>query len=131
MSAAVGAAPTLGFRSDTTAGNWLGRLTRTTEALSGIVLQVITATRDWTGGSLGYTPERTKGNHIVALQFDDKTVWYLIALAVWLAGLLIWHLVDRSMARYAMEAISETRTRRLPPASTSPSRSSGSRSSVR
>jgi branched-chain amino acid transport system permease protein len=78
-----------------------------TLALSGIVLQVITATRDWTGGSLGYTPERTKGSHIVALQFDDKTVWYLIALAVWLTGLLIWHLVDRSMARYAMEAISE------------------------
>jgi len=78
-----------------------------TLALSGIVLQVITATRDYTGGSLGYTPERTKGNNIVALQFDDKIVWYLIALAVWLAGLLIWHLVDRSMSRYAMEAISE------------------------
>lgn len=78
-----------------------------TLALSGIVLQVITATRDWTGGSLGYTPERTKGNNIVALQFDDKTVWYLIALAVWFGGLLIWHAVDRSMARYAMEAISE------------------------
>ena len=78
-----------------------------TLALSGIVLQVITATRDYTGGSLGYTPERTKGSNIVALQFDDKTVWYLIALAVWLAGLLIWQLVDRSMARYAMEAISE------------------------
>ena len=31
-----------------------------TLALSGIVLQVITATRDYTGGSLGYTPERTK-----------------------------------------------------------------------
>jgi branched-chain amino acid transport system permease protein len=78
-----------------------------TLALSGIVLQVITATRDYTGGSLGYTPERTKGNHILALQFEDKTVWYLIALAVWLGGLLIWHLVDRSMSRYAMEAISE------------------------
>ena len=32
-----------------------------TLALSGIVLQVITATRDYTGGSLGYTPDRTKG----------------------------------------------------------------------
>ena len=32
-----------------------------TLALSGIVLQVITATRDWTGGSLGYTPERDQG----------------------------------------------------------------------
>src|SRR5258708_29973535 len=78
-----------------------------TLARSGIVLQVITATRDWTGGSLGYTPERTKGNHLLALQFDDKTTWYLIALGVWAAGLVIWRLVDRSMARYALEAISE------------------------
>jgi branched-chain amino acid transport system permease protein len=78
-----------------------------TLALSGIVLQVITATRDYTGGSLGYTPERTKGSHLVALQFDDKIVWYLIALGVWLAGLLIWRWVDNSMDRYALEAISE------------------------
>jgi branched-chain amino acid transport system permease protein len=78
-----------------------------TLALSGIVLQVITATRDYTGGSLGYTPERTKGNHILALQFDDKIVWYLIALGVWLGGLLIWRWVDNSMDRYALEAISE------------------------
>jgi branched-chain amino acid transport system permease protein len=78
-----------------------------TLALSGIVLQVITATRDWTGGSLGYTPERTKGSHLVALQFDDKTTWYLIALGVWAVGLLIWRWVDRSMDRYALEAISE------------------------
>ena len=78
-----------------------------TLALSGIVLQVITATRDWTGGSLGYTPEATKGSHIVALQFTDKTTWYLIALGVWAVGLLIWRWVDRSMDRYALEAISE------------------------
>lgn len=78
-----------------------------TLALSGIVLQVITATRDYTGGSLGYTPERTTGNHLLALQFDDKTVWYLIALGVWATGLLIWRSVDRSMDRYALEAIAE------------------------
>ena len=78
-----------------------------TLALSGIVLQVITATRDWTGGSLGYTPEATKGSHFWALQFTDKTTWYLIALAVWAIGIVIWHWVDRSMARYALEAISE------------------------
>lgn len=78
-----------------------------TLALSGIVLQVITATRDFTGGSLGYTPERTKGSHIFAMQFDDKIVWYLIALGVWVVGLLIWRWVDRSMDRYALEAISE------------------------
>ena len=78
-----------------------------TLALSGIVLQVITATRDYTGGSPGYTPNRATANRLLALQFDDKTTWYLIALAVWFAGLLIWHRVDRSMARYALEAISE------------------------
>ncbi len=78
-----------------------------TLALSGIVLQVITATRDFTGGSLGYTPERTKGNVFVALQFTDKETWYLIALAVWAAGMYVWYWVDRSMTRYALEAISE------------------------
>ena len=78
-----------------------------TLALSGIVLQVITATRDWTGGSLGYTPERTTGSHLVALQFDDKMTWYMIALGVWLIGLLIWRWIDRSMSRYALEAIWE------------------------
>ena len=79
-----------------------------TLALSGIVLQVITATRDYTGGSLGYTPERYQGgSSLYALQFSGKTTWYLIALAVWAAGLYVWYLVDRSMLRYALEAISE------------------------
>jgi branched-chain amino acid transport system permease protein len=78
-----------------------------TLALSGIVLQVITATRDYTGGSLGYTPNRASGNKLLALQFDDKITWYLIALGVWLFGIVVWHWVDRSMARYALEAISE------------------------
>jgi len=79
-----------------------------TLALSGIVLQVITATRDQTGGSLGYTPERYQGGHSLwALQFPDKTTWYLIALGVWAFGLYVWNRVDRSMLRYALEAISE------------------------
>jgi len=79
-----------------------------TLALSGIVLQVITATRDYTGGSLGYTPERYHGgSSLYAMQFSSKTTWYLIALAVWAGGLYVWRRVDRSMARYALEAISE------------------------
>jgi len=79
-----------------------------TLALSAIVLQVITATRDYTGGSLGYTPTRANGgSSIYALQFTDKTTWYLIALGVWAVGLLIRTRVDRSMLRYALEAIAE------------------------
>jgi branched-chain amino acid transport system permease protein len=79
-----------------------------TLALSGIVLQVITATRDYTGGSLGYTPERYQGgSSLYALQFTGKMTWYMIALAVWVAGLGVWYLVDRSMLRYALEAIAE------------------------
>jgi branched-chain amino acid transport system permease protein len=79
-----------------------------TLALSGIVLQVITATRDHTGGSLGYTPERYQGGSSVwALQFGSKTTWYLIALGVWAVGLWLWYRVDRSMLRYALEAIAE------------------------
>lgn len=79
-----------------------------TLALSAIVLQVITATRDTTGGSLGYTPERFHGgNSIYALQFTGKQTWYLVALAIWAVGLLIRWRVDRSMLRYALEAIAE------------------------
>ena len=69
-----------------------------TLALSGIVLQVITATRDHTGGSLGYTPERYQGgSSLYALQFTGKTTWYLIALGCGRRASTIWHRVDRSM----------------------------------
>ena len=79
-----------------------------TLALSEVVRQIIIATRDTTGGSLGYTPERHgEGWSIIALQSDDRTVFYYAALVVWMAGIVIWRLVDRSMARYALEAISE------------------------
>ncbi len=79
-----------------------------TLALSGIVLQVIVATRDFTGGSLGYTPQRAPGSSsIAALQFAEKRTWFWIMLAAWVAGLLIWQLVDRSMLRTALEAIAD------------------------
>ena len=80
-----------------------------TLALSAIVLQVVTATREFTGGSLGYTPERVRGggSTLWAFQFLDKEVWYLIALAVWGIVLLVRWQVERSMMRYALEAIAE------------------------
>ena len=86
-------------------GHYIALLTL---ALSAIGLQIVTATRDITGGSLGYTPERYHGgSSIYALQFLDKTTWYLIALGIWAAGLLIRYAIDRSMLRYALEAIAE------------------------
>ncbi len=79
-----------------------------TLALSAMVLQIVTAARDVTGGSLGYTPQRyNDGSSLYALQFTNKTTWYLIALAVWGAGLYIRYRVERSMLRYALEAIAE------------------------
>jgi branched-chain amino acid transport system permease protein len=79
-----------------------------TLALSAIVLQVITATRDLTGGSLGYTPERYNGgSSIYAVQFLSKETWYLIALGIWGAALVIRYRVERGMLRYALEAIAE------------------------
>ena len=80
-----------------------------TLALSEVVRQVIIATRDTTGGSLGYTPERHgDGISIWALQFpEDRIYFYYIALVMWMLALAIWRYVDRSMSRYALEAISE------------------------
>ena len=81
-----------------------------TLALTEVVRQTVIATRDHTGGSLGFTPT-PKGNDgtssFVALQFDEKETYFLIAIGVWLVGLLIWRAVDRSMMRYALDAISE------------------------
>ncbi len=79
-----------------------------TLALTEVVRQVIMATRDHTGGSLGFTPERHgEGTSVYALQFADKETFYLIVLGAWAIGLLVWRAVDRSMMRYALEAISE------------------------
>jgi branched-chain amino acid transport system permease protein len=81
-----------------------------TLALSEVVRLLIVALRDHTGGSLGVTPRTAlaEGSYaLYALQFADKEVWFYVILLFWLGGLWIWRLVDRSMARYAMEAISQ------------------------
>ncbi|MEO8628435.1 MAG: branched-chain amino acid ABC transporter permease [Betaproteobacteria bacterium] len=81
-----------------------------TMALSEIARMVIVALRDQTGGSLGATPQTALADtswSIAALQFSSKTVWFYIVLAFWLAGLWVWTRVDRSMARIALEAISQ------------------------
>jgi branched-chain amino acid transport system permease protein len=81
-----------------------------TLALSEITRLLIIALRDHTGGSLGVTPKTalTESSYsLVAMQFSSKVIWFYIVLAVWLAGLWVWQKVDRSMARLALEAISQ------------------------
>jgi len=81
-----------------------------TLALSEIARLLIVALRDHTGGSLGVTPKTalTESTYsLIALQFSNKLVWFYVVLAVWLAGLWVWKKVDRSMARLALEAISQ------------------------
>jgi branched-chain amino acid transport system permease protein len=81
-----------------------------TLALSEVARLVIVALRDHTGGSLGATPNSALHGEtmsIGALQFASKEVWLAIVFVVWLGGLVIWRWVDRSMARFALQAISE------------------------
>jgi branched-chain amino acid transport system permease protein len=82
-----------------------------TLALSEVVRLLIVALRDWTGGSLGTTPQTalTAGQSasLFGLQFASKAVWFWIVLALWVAGLVIWRAVDRSMIRYALEAVGQ------------------------
>ena len=77
-----------------------------TLALSQVVLLSLVAARDITGGSLGFTPNAV-GHSWYALQFPEKGYFYGIALVVWVAGLVVWDLVDRGISREALEAISE------------------------
>ena len=65
--------------------------------------------RDYTGGSLGTQPKRYgDGLSLYAVQFEtDRVAAYFIALGIWLVGLFIWHRVDKSMDRYALDAASQ------------------------
>ncbi len=82
-----------------------------TLALSEVTSLVIVALRDYTGGSLGVTPVTgLAGDHasaLFSLQSADKRVFFYAAAACWLGGLWVWHRVDRSMTRYALQAISQ------------------------
>jgi branched-chain amino acid transport system permease protein len=77
-----------------------------TLALSQVVLLSLVAARDVTGGSLGFT-QKAVGHSWYALQFPEKSYFYIIAVLLWLVGLLIWQRIDRGVGREALEAISE------------------------
>jgi branched-chain amino acid transport system permease protein len=76
-----------------------------TLALGEVVRLTIVGLRDHTGGSLGITVTGVpQGTSFLALQFNDRATFFYVALLVWLAGLALWRIVDRSMLRYALEA---------------------------
>jgi branched-chain amino acid transport system permease protein len=77
-----------------------------TLALSQVVLLSLTAARDVTGGSLGFT-QKAVGHSWYALQFPEKGYFYAIAVLLWLAGLWVWQRIDHSISREALEAIGE------------------------
>ena len=86
-------------------GHYFGLVTL---AVGEVIRLLIIAERDWTGGSLGLTVKASGVDASVwAVQFSDKRVFYYGAVVVWLGGLYVWHRVDRSMARSALEAIGE------------------------
>lgn len=79
-----------------------------TLALGEVVRLTIVALRQHTGGSLGMTVEGVAGGtSLMALQFGERGTFFYVALVVWLLGLWVWRIVDRSMLRYALEAASE------------------------
>ena len=77
-----------------------------TLALSQVVLLSLTAAREVTGGSLGFT-QKAVGHSWYALQFPEKGYFYFIALVLWLVGLVVWQRIDRGISREALEAIGE------------------------
>jgi len=77
-----------------------------TLALSQVVLLSLVAARDITGGSLGLT-QNAVGHSWYALQFPEKSYFYVISVLLWLFGLVIWQRIDHGISREALEAISE------------------------
>ena len=88
-------------------GHYFGLVTL---AVGEVIRLLIIAERDWTGGSLGVSVRSAVGDSVWAIQFADKRVFYYGSLVLWLGGLWVWHRLDRSMARSAMEAIGEDET---------------------
>lgn len=82
-----------------------------TLAVGEVIRLLLIAERDWTGGSLGLTLNPAGSDaSLLAIQYTDRRIFYYASLVVWLGGLWVWHRLDRSMARAAMEAIGEDET---------------------
>ena len=88
-------------------GHYFGLVTL---AVGEVIRLLLIAERDWTGGSLGLTLKTAGDASFKAIQYADKRVFYYGSFVIWIFGLWVWHRLDRSMARAAMEAIGEDET---------------------
>ncbi|MDB5375857.1 MAG: Amino acid/amide transporter rane protein 2, family [Rubritepida sp.] len=77
-----------------------------TLAAGEIVRLMIVALREHTGGSLGMTPRLAPDHPFLAMQFTKTGFWWM-ALIVWVFGLAVWWMLDRSMSSKALAAINE------------------------
>jgi branched-chain amino acid transport system permease protein len=88
-------------------GHYFGLVTL---AVGEVIRLLLIAERDWTGGSLGLTLKSAGDANLFAIQYTDKRVFYYGTFVMWILGLWLWHRIDRSMTRSAMEAIGEDET---------------------
>jgi branched-chain amino acid transport system permease protein len=80
----------------------------TTLVIGELIMLVIIAFRDVTGGRLGLTvkPLGTAPflSQLYHLQFESKLPYYYLALLLFLAGLYVWRRIDRSRVQIALKA---------------------------
>ncbi|MBW1971648.1 MAG: branched-chain amino acid ABC transporter permease [Deltaproteobacteria bacterium] len=77
-----------------------------TLALAEVIMLLIIALREFTGGSLGFTLNKM-GNSFLYLSSDSKIFFYYLALAFVILSILIWKKIDKSKIYKAMRAIGE------------------------
>lgn len=81
----------------------------TSLVLTEILVLLIIAFREVTGGRLGFTLKRivpsSMEQQVIYFQFNERLVFYYLALVLLLFSLYIWKKIDKSKARIALKAI--------------------------
>lgn len=83
----------------------------TTLVVTELVVVVIIALRDITGGRLGFTLNkigaRSFYEQLVYIQFNSKIIFYYLALLFLLLSLYLWKKIDKNKAQMALKAIAD------------------------
>jgi branched-chain amino acid transport system permease protein len=83
----------------------------TTLVITELVVVVIMAFREVTGGRLGFTLERISARplyeQLLCLQFESKVYFYYLAILLLLFTLYVWKKIDQSKAQKALKAIGD------------------------